>query len=354
VRGALVADPVAWRAEVDGTVIRLTVADDVVYAGCGPQIYAFDAATGEEMWRIDTGTPGPFRVADGTVYATGGGHVRAVDAYTGVERWRFRGAIPVRPAVAGGRVLVIGDAPRWGRTLHVLSARNGAEKWRMEADPKLSAPLTDGDLVFVGCADGALLALRARNGRERWRIDPYQWHPEWPEHGGPIELLGLSDGVLYVAGLPFDPPPLGFVAGVDVRTGRELWQTVAGYDPGGGRPDEGDPPAAVVPGGVCVGEPGTLTYLSAAEGRARQYRFTEPTRCSPPAMIGGLVCAGTAGQLIDAFDAATGRRVWVVKDVLRPEGSGPPPVAVCRGRLLVGGHRRIYHIDPRTGATIPA
>lgn len=344
----------AWRAEVDGTVIRLAVVNDTVFAGCGPQVYAFDAVTGAELWRIDTGTPGPFRVAEGVLYATGGGHVRAVDVRTGGERWRFRGAIPMRPAVAGGRVCVIGDSPRWGRTLHVLNARNGAEKWRMEADPKLAAPATDGDLIFVGCADGALLALRGRNGRERWRIEPHHWHPDWPERGGGIEVLGLTDGVLYLAGLPYDPPPLGFVAAVDARTGQELWQTAAGYDPGAGRPDEGDPPAAEAPGGVCVGEPGLVTHLAAADGRPRGYRFTEPTRCSPPVMIAGLVCAGTAGQLIEAFDAATGRREWVVKDVLRPENSGPPPVAVCRGRLLVGGHRRVYHVDPRTGATFPA
>ncbi|HEX2316614.1 MAG TPA: PQQ-binding-like beta-propeller repeat protein [Thermomonospora sp.] len=345
--------PGAWRAEVDDTVIRLAVAGETVYAGCGSQVAAFDAATGAELWRIDTGTPGPFRAADGVVYATGGGHVRAIDARTGAERWRFRGAVPVAPAVAGGRVLVIGRTPRWGRTLHVLSARSGAEKWRMEADPKLSAPAGDGDLVFVGCADGALLALRARNGRERWRIEPDVWHPDWPARGGGIELLGLSGGVLYVAGLPYDPPPLGFVAAVDVRTGRELWQTPAGFDPGTGRPDESDPPVAEVPGGVCVGEPGRLTYLSAADGRPREFRLTEDTRSSPPAMVGGLVCAGTGGQLIEAFDAATGRREWVVKDVTRPPAAGPPPVAVARGRLLVGGHRRIYQVDPRTGAAIP-
>ncbi|REE99335.1 PQQ-like beta-propeller repeat protein [Thermomonospora umbrina] len=343
----------AWRAEMDGTVVRLVVADETVYAGSGPQVSAFDAATGEDLWSIDTGTPGPFRVADGVVYATGGGHVRAIDARTGAERWRFRDVVAVMPAAAGGRVCVIGRSPRWGRTLHVLNARNGVEKWRLEADLKLSAPATDGDLVMVGHADGLLQALRARNGRERWRIEPDVWHPDWPERGGAIEVLGLADDLLYLAGLPYDPPPLGFAAAVDVRTGRERWQAVASYDPGSGLPGEGDPPTAEAPGGVCFGEPGRLTYMAAVGGPPREYRFSEETPLSPPVMIGGLVCAGTAGQLIEAFDAATGRREWVVKDVLRPATAPPPPLAVWRDRLLVGGHRRIYHVDPRTGAAIP-
>ncbi|WP_277752890.1 PQQ-like beta-propeller repeat protein [Thermomonospora catenispora] len=349
-----VTDPVAWRAEVDGTVVRLTVADGTVFAGCGSQLHAFDAETGAELWSADTGTPGPFRVAGGVVYATGGGHVRAIDARTGEEHWRFRGAIPVRPAVGGGRVCVIGDSPRWGRTLHVLNARNGAEKWRMEADPKLAPPACDGDLIYVGCADGALLALRARNGRERWRVEPDQWHPDWPERGGGIEPLGLADGTLLVAGLPYEPPPLGFVAAVDVRTGRELWQQPAGYDPGEGRPDEGDPPAALVPGGICVAAAGSLTYLERDSGQATRFQCTEPVRCSPPVMIGGLICVGTSSQLIEAFDAVTGRREWVVKDVQRPAAAGPPPLAAVHGRLVVGGHRRVYQIDPRTGATYPS
>jgi outer membrane protein assembly factor BamB len=347
-----VADAVGWRAAVRGTVVRLAVLGDTVFAGCGATLHAFHAVTSRELWQYDTGTPGPFLVSEGVVYATGGGHVRTLDARTGGERWRFRGAIPVRPAVAGGRVAVIGDSPRWGRTLHVLSARSGAEKWRMEADPRLSAPAMDGELVFAGCADGALLALRAKNGRERWRVEPDRWHPDWPERGGAIELLGTASGALFLAGLAYLPPPLGFVAAVDARTGKELWQTVAGFDPGGGRPDEGDPPVSAVTGaGVCVGEQGRLTFLAARTGRPRELPFAEGTRCSPPAMLGNLVCAGTGDQLVEAFDTVTGHRLWAIKDFDRPP-LGPPPVAVSRGRLLVGGHGLIYQVDPRTGTVI--
>lgn len=343
-------EAVGWRAAVSGTVSRLAVGGGVVLAGCGAALHAFDAVSGHELWRHDTGTPGPFLTAGDVVYATGGGHVRALDARTGAQRWRFRGAIPVRPAVSGGRVAVLGDSPRWGRTLHVLSARTGAQKWRMEADLRLSAPAMDGDLVFTGCADGALLALRARTGRERWRIEPDRWHPDWPERGGGIEALTAAGGVLYVAGLGYQPPPLGFVAAVDAQTGRELWQTIAGFDPGGGRPDEGDPPVSALTGAsLCVGEPGRLTQLAAGTGRALVYPFTEGARCSPPALLGNLVCAGTGDGLVEAYDSVTGRRLWAIKDFDRPP-LGPPPVAVSRSRLLVGGHGLVYEVDPRTGA----
>lgn len=347
-------NPVAqetWRAEMDGTVVRVAVADEVALVGCGTKVIALDAGSGGELWRRDTGTPGPFRVAEGTVYATGGGHVRALDVRTGDERWRFKGAIPVRPAAAGGRVCVIGGSPRWGRTLHVLSARTGREKWRMEADPKLSAPAGTADLIFVGCADGALLALKARNGRERWRVEPDRWHPDWPERGGGIEILDVADGRVYLAGLAYQPPPLGFVAAVEAGSGRAIWQTIAGYDPGEGLPDAGDPPAAAVPGGVCVGEPGQLTYLAAETGQARIYSFGAEARCSPPVVIGGLVCVGIGERWIQAFDAATGRPEWSIEDGLRPS-TGPVPVAVSRGRLVVGGHRCVFLVDVRTGMAL--
>jgi outer membrane protein assembly factor BamB len=349
--GHEVTNPVGWRAAVAGTVTRLTVAHDTVFAGSGAWLQAFDAVSGRQLWHCETGTPGPFVVAAGVVYATGGGHVRALDVRTGRERWRFKGAIPVRPAVAGGRVCVLGDSPRWGRTLHVLSARSGAAKWRMEADLKLSAPAMDGDLVYAGCADGVLLALRTRNGRESWRIEPEQWHPSWPERGGAIELLGAAEGVLYLAGLAYLPPPLGFVAALDARTGNRLWETVAGFDPGDGRPDAGDPPLVMLPDGLCVGERGRLTQLTGRTGRARVYPFTEGLRCSPPVLLGGLLCAGTGEQMIEAFEAETGRRTWALKDFQRPP-AGPPPVAVSRGRLLVGGHKRIYQVDPVTGTEL--
>src|SRR5262249_61546961 len=103
-----------------------------------PSLYAVDATTGKERWRVALGswvydTP---TVVDGVVYAgtntfLSDGVFVALDAATGHERWRVKldGGLEGAPVVAGGTGLLPSAA---GTTLLDLDAATGAERWGLD------------------------------------------------------------------------------------------------------------------------------------------------------------------------------------------------------------------------------
>ena len=82
-----------WRFETGDNVFSSpAVVDGVIYVGSfGGNVYALDAATGDERWRFETGdwvVSSP-AVVDGVVYVGSlDSYVYALDAATGDERWR--------------------------------------------------------------------------------------------------------------------------------------------------------------------------------------------------------------------------------------------------------------------------
>ena len=119
-----------WQAEAGGgevgSYLSASVDDVRVIVGTGSDnaLVAFNAKTGEELWRHPTGSivESPV-IAGGVVYASDlAGIVYAVDASTGEERWTFSvNGVTTSPTVAGGMVYIqnwidgllyaIGDAP---------------------------------------------------------------------------------------------------------------------------------------------------------------------------------------------------------------------------------------------------
>jgi outer membrane protein assembly factor BamB len=62
--------------------------------GTGGYLAALDAATGDELWRFEIGSPAyssPSAGADGVIYALSeqGGLMYGLDAATGEELWRY-------------------------------------------------------------------------------------------------------------------------------------------------------------------------------------------------------------------------------------------------------------------------
>lgn len=108
-----------WRAETGigpNVPASPAVANDAVFFSdsTGYDFCAFEASTGDERWRIVTGTFGTSSpsVADGTVFfgAGAGNGFHAVDASLGEELWRFDPGNFVRsgPAVVGGVIYIAG------------------------------------------------------------------------------------------------------------------------------------------------------------------------------------------------------------------------------------------------------
>jgi outer membrane protein assembly factor BamB len=188
------------------------VADGVVYAGSlDGALYAIDAASGAQRWRMETGEIGSVAapvVADGIVSAGAqDGLLFAVEAASGAERWRYDtgGFVIGNPATAEGRVFVATNHALVG-----LDAVTGQEVWRVEdAEPGLSVPppaIAGGVVyVFAGEVDaiadtqsGVVIAVEAASGSERWRYDT----------GFAPSLLGawdvaVAEGLVVVPGAGF-------------------------------------------------------------------------------------------------------------------------------------------------------
>lgn len=131
-------------------------------------LYGLDAATGERRWRVShrgswvVASPA---VKDGRVYvgSSDGHFIQAVDAATGRELWRLQTEANVlsSPLLAGG-LLVVGthraDAP-WGDLLAIDPA-DGTVRWRLRLDETaLSSPTAcDGEL-YLGTDAGTVVAI---------------------------------------------------------------------------------------------------------------------------------------------------------------------------------------------------
>ncbi|MFB6160656.1 MAG: PQQ-binding-like beta-propeller repeat protein [Haloferacaceae archaeon] len=160
-----------------GAISAPTVVDGTVYvAGVlrDSTLYAVDAASGEERWRVGTaGTPGPGApaVADGRAYVVDeSGAVTAVATADGSERWQVTpdpGGWAVAPVVADGRVYVAGDG-----VVLALDAADGTERWRRDVGHGVRPPVAvAGGTVYAAGRDGRVTALDGDEGTERWGAD---------------------------------------------------------------------------------------------------------------------------------------------------------------------------------------
>lgn len=228
---------VRWQASFEEDPTAPVVAEGTGYvtlAG-GGSVVAFDPTTGDTKWERTVGQwcPGPVAIADGTVYAISNreddqGSLVALDAATGDERWRYTSRQPLAgaPAVAAGAVFV-GDA----RGLHAVTT-DGDRRWRFRGRPLDehewhnwsywgSSPAVANGTVYVGAADERVYALDADSGEKRWAF--WTWNNVT---GAPVVTpdtvyVGSDDTVIYA---------------LDVDTGARRWEfdTTGRIDGAGG------------------------------------------------------------------------------------------------------------------------
>jgi outer membrane protein assembly factor BamB/dienelactone hydrolase len=159
-----------WSAD-NGTYWNAPLVDNGrVYAGSGDNyFYAFNAATGETVWRFQASDApwSPPALANGLIYV---GNVNqtyyALDAETGEERWQFAAAdwAVTDPAVAGN-VVYLGEGNHDRREqpsyLYALDATTGEELWRFQATTRLlTAPMPADHAVYILTITGLLYALQ--------------------------------------------------------------------------------------------------------------------------------------------------------------------------------------------------
>jgi outer membrane protein assembly factor BamB len=334
-----VTDPtVLWRFSIPPeTGVRLgadvsgpAIVDGIAYAsGFEGFVFAVDAATGEEHWRLETepsriaGQPAP-TVVDGVVFVGGFEQLIAIDAITGQERWRVDLFVDSSPVVLDSMVYVVSS-----NGLYALDAKTGSQQWHFEVDTgTASSPAIADGTVYFGGGAGTIFAVDAATGVLRWQQEPEEFSPE----PGNFVLSSTLRATPAVAnGMVYGGSTGGSVFAMDAATGANVWTFVAGEDVWSS--------PAVAEGTVYAGSrDGNLYALDAATGQER-WRFAAGDSIdSSPAVVDDVVYiaaddASSRRGALFAMDAATGAELW---RVALDDPAGESSSVVVDGVVYIG------------------
>ncbi len=191
--------PVPWEAGRPAAAAELAGELLVVSAPAG-ELVAFDAASGDELWRVALATGGdPLSAplaADGNVFVTHGRTVERRSLADGTPVWTGDAGFHVLPGLVldEGRLFVVSSEDA---SVAALDAGSGSELWRRTVDErdKFHAPavVDHGELHLLDWG-GRLHHLDQAKGSSVFTGDHASDHTAWlPEHGLVTEQHG--DGV---------------------------------------------------------------------------------------------------------------------------------------------------------------
>ncbi|GAB4526682.1 MAG: PQQ-like beta-propeller repeat protein [Amphiplicatus sp.] len=160
-------------------------------------VAALDAATGDELWRVETGAPArtPPTAYRGAVYVvTNTNELLALDQETGERRWSYQsfeevarflssaspaaaGDLVVAPFSSGEVAAFLADSgrPIWNETL----SRNTALTALSRLNDIAGSPVIDRGLVFAVSHGGRLSAIDIRTGRPVWELPVASLQMPW-------------------------------------------------------------------------------------------------------------------------------------------------------------------------------
>jgi outer membrane protein assembly factor BamB len=309
----------------------------------GGALHGVDAASGEELWRLQTEIgdaffSSPAIAADAVYIGSYDGIIVAAELATGVERWSFQaeGVVYSSPAVAGELVFVGDDMGR----LYALETFSGEERWRFGPDEPFrrsigaSPAVVDGTLFIVDAArhfteTSYLHAFQADTGEEVWRFSA--------EAGDQVRsTVAVVDGRVHV--LTYE----GTMFALDVINGQEIWR----FD--GGATTQGLP---AVSGGIAFFATAGGT-LNAVDAKTADSRWSHTLQSgveivSSPTVALETVYFGDAQGILHAIDTASGDEQWQFP--VRSYQSSP---AILDGVMYVGGDNGVLHAlagDPERG-----
>ncbi|MFE7380752.1 PQQ-binding-like beta-propeller repeat protein [Streptomyces zhihengii] len=281
----------------------MAVADGRIHGSDGPTLYALDALTGTERWRLGTDAWVYSLKADrGTVLTgTRGGGVQAWEASNGEKLWELTGAqtdfetAEAGPAIFGDTVYVWKDA-----RLRALEARTGIERWSYPIGDAASCgsvpvrvtPAPDG-YAYVS-AGTRVIAFDIASGRVRWHFEAPAVFLSPPAFApGPA----VTGGGVYLADY------LGTVYAVDATTGKDRWRIAT-------ESRQSIEPVLVAGGNVHVGSGSALYTLDAVTGTP-MWRFAAGGEVvGAPVVADGRVHFGSADHVLYTLDASGGQLRW--------------------------------------------
>ncbi|SDW93699.1 Beta-barrel assembly machine subunit BamB [Pseudomonas kuykendallii] len=201
--------------------------DSIFAAGADGDVMALDRETGKVLWKKDLEAPvsGGVGVGSGMVLlGTLKGEVIALDAASGEEKWRARVTSEVlsAPATNGDIVVVQTQDDR----LIGLEASTGTQRWIYENSPAVltlrgtGAPVVTNNLAIAGLSTGKVIAVDTQRGLPVW-----EQRVAVPQGRSELDRVVDIDGGLLLSGTTlYVVTYQGRLAGLDLQTGRVLWQ----------------------------------------------------------------------------------------------------------------------------------
>jgi outer membrane protein assembly factor BamB len=323
--------------------IQPAINGDVIYAAAADgELLAVDRSRGKKLWDAELDTPvsgGVGVYEDSLLLGTNDGQVLRVDANSGALIWstRVTGEV-LSPPQSNGRVVVVNTLD--GK-LQGLAYDSGEPIWVYDSNmPVLtirgtSTPILRNDVVYVGFANGRVLAFDAEAGGIIWeaRVAIAQGRSE-------IERIVDVDGTMVLVGNElYVASYQGRVMAIDVTSGRKLWQhnvsSFSGVSQGFGNIYVAD-------------EDGTVTgYQRSGQGE----RWVQPAlafrQLSRPTPVSSYVAVGDFEGYIHLLSQVDGNFVGRVK----ADGDGVRADMLSDGNVLYvfgnGGKLIAYEITAK-------
>ncbi|MFE8913298.1 PQQ-binding-like beta-propeller repeat protein [Streptomyces globisporus] len=171
--------PIGDAASCGGVPVRVTPAGDgYAYIAAGTRVLAVETGSGRVRWHFEAPAvflsppafaPGPAVTGGGVYLADYLGTVYALDATTGKDRWRIatESRSSIEPVLVAMGNVHVGS----GSALYTLDAVTGTPKWRFAAGGDVvGAPVVADGRVHFGSADHVLYTLDAAGGQLRWKL----------------------------------------------------------------------------------------------------------------------------------------------------------------------------------------
>lgn len=273
---------VKWCAATGGPVFgSASVWKGLVYVGSDDRrLYALDLASGARRWTFTTNGPihsTPAVDDTGVYFLSYDGIFYALDPGSGTLRWKFRSA---------------GERHFEAKGLHGMqpATQTMPDVWDMFSS---SATLANG-LVYFGCGDGFVYALRESDGTLAWRFHTGDVVHASPAVANGLVVVGSWDSCLYA---------------LDAKTGIPHWKFKSGEDPVNHNQVGFQSSPCIVDGTVYVGCRDAHVY--AVDLKTGRERWAFSTKGSwvigSPVVHKGIVYVGTSDTaLLLALDARTG------------------------------------------------
>jgi outer membrane protein assembly factor BamB len=272
-----------WQAHLGDYVSKSTpaIAGNTVVVAGGYALFAFNAATGEQLWKL------PVQYAaqssptiDGSVayVASQTGRVYAVDIASGAQIWSYNAEAVIfsAPAVSGPYLYVGTDSG----VVHALRIDRGTAVWKTQVGGNIfaSPAVIDGKVIVEGRGQ-AVVALSADEGTEVWRYGI-----------SGQSSVAISDG-LVIAGSDD-----GGIHAIDLATGQPAWLFPTGS------PVLSSP---VIVGSTIFAASGLNLYAINLTDGAGLWRFsTTDTIEASPAIANGQIYLGSRDGFLYAISGS--------------------------------------------------